>query len=636
MKLSTRIHLQARRKQRLRSQRGVALITALLLLTLLTAMSVAMVLSVGSDMLVNGYYGNERGSFYAADSGAAIARQAMVSGIIATVPASFSPTVAPIPSTASTNVGSSISSTYGGWTNTSGPSGSWPERFQIQNLVLGAPTCTPQGGQATVNGQPQSCTNLPTTAPLVTGFKYSFPYSFTAVGQAQGTEAATLVDSGNLILSASLTASGGTKTSFASFGTFIDQYGNCSAPFVAGTMTGPFFTNGQWNFGDPNALGSSTNYVFTDSIGQVGSSTSWWHGGSCDDASGSSNTANGTTIAPSFQSGFKQSQNSVPLPQDDYNQKQAVLDGIGNASTAPTNAQMNAVLKNASGTPYPSSSTPSSGVYLPYSVDPTTGKKTMTGGGILVEGGASVTLSPSGTNGQVYTIVQNGVTTTVTTNPTTNTTTITSGNVTNTITGVPAMYDPSTGAFVENATMLYVDGNITSLSGPGEYQTAVNNGVALTVTSSQTVTVTGDIRYATEPVYTSGSSLDQLNPSGNTGQVLGIFTATGDIQMNNGQSDGNLQIDASIAMISQGGTGGWINVGPHINTLNLVGGRIANQAKAGNTTTRNIYYDRRFSQGGFAPPWFPSTTLSSTGSDSATFNPSKIVRTQWYYKSANM
>jgi len=37
-----------------RNQRGIALITTLLLLLLLTAMSLTMVLSVGSDMLING------------------------------------------------------------------------------------------------------------------------------------------------------------------------------------------------------------------------------------------------------------------------------------------------------------------------------------------------------------------------------------------------------------------------------------------------------------------------------------------------------------------------------------------------------------------------------------------------------
>ena len=247
----------------------------------------------------------------------------------------------------------------------------------------------------------------------------------------------------------------------------------------------------------------------------------------------------------------------------------------------------------------------------------------------------------------MYTIVQGGVTTTVTVSPTglgSGTTTIQTGTAApNVIQGVPTMIDPNTGATTENATMLYVNGNITSLTGPGEYQTAINNGQAVTVTASGNVTVTGDIRYATEPVTTSANqtvngtqypTADTLIPTNNTGQVLGIFTATGDIQMNNSQSDANLEIDASIAMISQGGGGGWINVGPQINTLNVVGGRIANVAKSGNAITRNIFFDQRFAGGAFAPPWYPSTTVTASNTNSSSFTPPTVQRLSWNFKSS--
>lgn len=78
MNTSPKSRRNARVPARFRNQRGIALATTLLLVVLLTAMSLTMVLTVGSDMLVNGYYGNERGSFYAADSGATLARQAIV------------------------------------------------------------------------------------------------------------------------------------------------------------------------------------------------------------------------------------------------------------------------------------------------------------------------------------------------------------------------------------------------------------------------------------------------------------------------------------------------------------------------------------------------------------------------------
>ena len=645
MKTSTKSRRNRRVPVRVRNQRGIALATTLLLVVLLTAMSLTMVLTVGSDMLVNGYYGNERGSFYAADSGATLARQAIVSGILSSVPSTFSNTVQPIPPGTETSVQNSVNTTYSAPTVVTAPTGSWPEKFMISAVTVSTPTCTPSpatyAGSSNYNGKAISCTNLP---PNVTGYNYIYPYSITSVGQSQGTEATTLVDAGNLIFNASVSPAAGTVVSFASYGTFIDQYPPCSSPFIAGTLTGPFFTNGAWNFGDANALGSSTKYDFKANTGQANGAVSYWHGNNCTQAASASNTANGTTIAPTFEAQFNIGASSVALPQNDYNQEQAVLDGKGVATGAPNLNSSN--LKNSSGTAYPSSGSPSSGVYVPYTVG-TGGVKTFSGGGIYVAGNATVTLSPSGTTGQVYTIVQSGVTTTVTVSPTglgTGTTTIQTGTgAPNVIQGVPTMIDPGTGATTENATMLYVNGNITSLSGPGEYTTAINNGQAVTVTASGNVTVTGDIRYASEPVTTSANqnvngtvvaNADTLIPANNTGQVLGIFTATGDIQMNNGQHDGNLEIDASIAMISQGGGGGWINVGPQINTLNVVGGRIANVAKSGNAITRNIFFDQRFAGGNFAPPWYPSTTVTASNTNQSAFSAPSVQRLQWYYKSS--
>jgi hypothetical protein len=132
-----------------------------------------------------------------------------------------------------------------------------------------------------------------------------------------------------------------------------------------------------------------------------------------------------------------------------------------------------------------------------------------------------------------------------------------------------------------------------------------------------------------------GVPADSLVTGGDKGQVLGIFTATGDIQLNNGQADQTLEIDASMATISQGGSGGLTNTGSSIKTLNIVGGRIQNNIKNINTTTRNVFFDRRFASNGFSPP---STTVTSnstttTTADNTSFTASPFVRAQWLYKS---
>ncbi len=367
------------------------------------------------------------------------------------------------------------------------------------------------------------------------------------------------------------------------------------------------FTNGSWNFGN------SGPYTFTDSVGQV-NATAGWDNGNC---TASATPTNG--IKPTFNGGFNVAQNTIPLPANSFNQEQAVIDGIGNTTTAPSNSTLNGALKNAAGAAYPTGGA-SSGVYLPYSVTGSPAVKTFTGGGIYVEGSAKVTLAPgSNTTAQVYTIVQGSVTTTITIDPaagSAGTTTIVtnsgSGAGTQVINGVPQQYS-SAGVSTGDATMLFVDGAITGLSGPGQGQPAIQNGTALTVVASgnNNITVTGDILYKTEPVTMTGSvtTIDQLIPANNTGQVLGIFTSGGNVQLANSQSNGNLEIDASIATISQTGSGGIVNTGNSINTLTIVGGRIQNTIQNIGATTRNVLFDRRFLNG-FAPPWFPSTTIT--------------------------
>ncbi|HEY2820826.1 MAG TPA: hypothetical protein VGJ06_07270 [Candidatus Acidoferrum sp.] len=597
------------RSLRRRNERGITLITTLLLLLLLIGMSLTMVLAVSSESLINSFYGRYRGSFYAADSGVAAGRQQIMNLLGKNVTPGFNPATQPISNatSAASNAGSGVAGSYTNFTNVN-TTGSWQERFLMKNVSVTFPAanyCSVQGGDPGA-----TCANpLHTKAPI-TAYVYAFPYSFTVVGQSQGSEVATINDSGTVFVNAP-TSPPTYNQSFAAWGMFIGTYALCSADLVPGTITGPVFTNGSWNFSN------SGPYTFTDSVGQVGAQAGWDNGG----CKASATATNG--IKPTFNGGFNVSQNAVTLPQNSFNQEQAVIDGIGITSCPTCQPNLNAAttnLRNAAGTAYPSSGNPSTGVYVPYSVTGSPAVKTFTGGGILVEGSAAVTLSPGATStAQVYTIVQGSVTTTVTIDPSAGsagTTTIVTGSGTGAgtqvINGVPQQFS-SVGVSQGPSTMLYVDGDITSLSGPGQGKTAINNGTALTVVASgnNDITVTGDILYKTEPVTMTGtvSTIDQLVPGNDTGQVLGIFTSAGNVNLANKQSNGNLEIDASIATISQTGSGGIVNTGNSINTLTIVGGRIQNTIQNIGATTRNVLFDRRFLNG-FAPPWFPSTTIT--------------------------
>lgn len=617
--------LRWRNRRRGNNERGVALITTLLLLMLLTGLTLAMVFSVRSDMLINGYYRNFRGSFYAADSGLNAARTAMTDGVVAAIPATFSITQQPIPAGTDVTIQSNINTTYGQsntpFTGTGQSAKSWPGSYKVTGTFALA-SCSVLGGAGTCAAP---------TGP-VTGYTYIYNYTLQSIGQAQGSQSTTLTDRGSVTVNATLIPVN-SKTSFAAWGMFIDQSPICNgSTLVPGTISGPVFSNGAWNFG------TSGNYIFTDTVGSASPNAGYQFSSKCDQTSAISDKSGSQTIAPNFQAGFQPGQPQIPLPPNDYNQEQAVLDGKGVASNPVSKSDLHNAVKDINGNSYPSAGA-GSGVFLPYSVQ--NGTATFNGGGIYIEGNAGVVLSTGtgsgGSQQQIYTITQGSTTTVVKVDPGNNQTIFTSGGNTVTITGVPKMIDPVTNAS-SPATMVYDNGSITSLSGPGQGLPAIQDGSPVTITAANNVAITGDILYKTEPVTVTqnqiqGQPADSLIPGADKGQALGIFTANGDIQLNNKQTNGNIEIDASLATISSGGSGGLTNIGNAINTLTIVGGRIQNQIKNINTTTRNVFFDRRFSQNGFAPPWFPSTTVS-LGSITSSHATTTVTRVQWLNQSS--
>jgi hypothetical protein len=609
-----------------KDERGVALITTLLLLMLLTGLTLAMAWSSRSDMLINGYYRNFRGSFYAADSGINIMRQSMTPLFLpggTLYPTAFVVGTNPLPSPATeTAVMAQINGPYAAGTvagSGNGTSGmSWPGKYTA-NLAFALQSCTTD-----VPNTPVLCNPFPAAAKQVS---YTYSYTITSTGMSKGTEKTVLTDKGLVRIVANIPTPA--KLSFAGYGMFIDQYNGCADnPLVAGTITGPVFTNGSWNFG-------TGQYTFTDPLGQVGSTV-----GTASGCPGGSSTLPANVNA---QQGFKPKQATVTLPADSFNQESAVLDGKGanpdgSPRPQPSQPQMSSALRNINKTPYPANGTVPPGVYLPYTVNGGGGNPTFNGGGIMVQGDASVTLSPAAVGkGQVYKITTSAGTTTITIDPVSNTTVMSSGGTNLTISGVPHQFDPTAGTDLGPDTMLYVNGNITSLTGPGQGLPAINDGTALTVTALNNVTITGDLLYKSEPVYGApppGPAASASHPidtlTGNdTGQALGIFTASGDIQMDNSQSNGNLEIDASLATISSapGANGGLINTGNPIQTLTIVGGRIQNSIKNIGANQRNVLFDQRFANG-FAPPWFPSTSIAK-GTNGASLNNPVVTRLQW-------
>jgi hypothetical protein len=151
--------------------------------------------------------------------------------------------------------------------------------------------------------------------------------------------------------------------------------------------------------------------------------------------------------------------------------------------------------------------------------------------------------------------------------------------------------------------------------------------------SGGTIDVTGNITYATEPVTlnTADTLVAATPPITN---VLGIYTSGGNIELKPPSNVSTMEIDASIAAMSSGSSYGLTATWNSIGTVNIVGGRVQNMALSGSSVgTRNIYFDKRFSAG-FAPPWFPTTTITSTTTNTAVPATPVALRTSWVNSSA--
>jgi Tfp pilus assembly protein PilX len=657
--------------------RGFALVFTLLVLGMMSLIALAMVLSSSSDMMINGYYRNARGSFYAADSGLSIARQQLLDQTIAQVPPAFGPIATNAAATALNTVTTMYSSSTS--LNAGQAGNSWTESFVILNTTACPTTFSIAPNQPTITAT-SSTTGLPT------GYQYIYNYNICVMGTAEGSEQTTVSENGSFILSIAGQQIS-TKTSFSIFGGWVGSYPDCLGPLVPGTMTGPMFTNNAWEFMTGGV------YIFTDPVGQAEQNADFWIGG-CIPSPTSSYTSGNQTIKPIFEGDppFSLGQPTQPSPTDSFSQKWAVLDGEGYGETnssgqvnnpqanppttaQPTQTDMNGVLKDISGTPYPSGGA-TTGVFMPYSCVGSPCTNTLSGGGIYVEGSASVVMSIGNDTSaaqnpiQTYTITQGSTTTTITTDPGANTTTVQqSGKPTLTLAGVPTNCStmlplPPLGACTSGVagsapgTVLYVNGTITSLSGTGQAVPTIQNGVQINVpaavqdgaqiaiVANGNIDITGDVVYKTEPVTVSdnqsvlgsnpacciGDPVSTLIPGYDKNEVLGIFTANGNINLMSPYANNNLQVDGSLAPLQSGQFWCFTCTG-FINTFNNVGGQIQSGICGCDMNTENTYFDRRFTaRAGFGPPWFPATTIATTGTTSTTTITPTVQHVQWLLK----
>src|SRR5262249_25053518 len=128
-----------------RTDAGMALLTTLLLLTMISVLGLIMYLSVNSDMLINGYYRNFRSAFYAADSGLNIARADLVNQVVCAVPANFAAPPIANPATLAAKVQTFLSTQYASMAplNSGQAANSWGQKFKITAVSFGLAPSSP-------------------------------------------------------------------------------------------------------------------------------------------------------------------------------------------------------------------------------------------------------------------------------------------------------------------------------------------------------------------------------------------------------------------------------------------------------------------------------------------------------------
>ena len=312
------------------SESGIALITVLFLLITMTILGLTMVATVNSDMMINGYYGNSRAAYYAADSGLNVARQYLSDQLQVQVnttaclgwgaTAVSGCTADPLSSSAATTALSNLRTTFGGAFTSSNlnvvqtPSAaSWPSSFLIRDSATCANSFTAAVGSPIK-------TPSPLNANLTGTYTYSFNYVICSTGTAAATslQRASVKESGTLLLV--IQALDSPPPSFAGYGQFVTNQSPCPGAYLTpGTYTGPTFTDGTWS------LGNSGPYIFTGTLSQVGSTIDYYVGSKCT----ASTSSNFPGISATFESGLKLSAPTITPPANSYSQEWAVLDGLG-------------------------------------------------------------------------------------------------------------------------------------------------------------------------------------------------------------------------------------------------------------------------------------------------------------------
>jgi Tfp pilus assembly protein PilX len=633
-------------------ERGVALITSLLSMTMVLALGIALVFSVTTDTRTTTVHRAGEGAFYVADAGIGIARRAMTQALAEEIDKIKNGQAAFYRNNPPAGVGQ-----FPDVQLIPTPDGTWNHAF-YQTIRTRATTLAENatrdqvftdlnGGSFEITFNPISGNvSLVTPTPTQATQVIVLLYSIEVRGRTEAGGSTVVSETGRLstnVTLASAPQAGVRSFAFSGFGAFFDNGDTqANAPLASGIFSGPVHTNTHF------AFLSNRSVTFRNVVSQVDSQIRY-------------DTTNNTTpnrpIPPPNLTGINistegyQRIGAVPLPENNFSQEYAVINATGvididAATGAPVDPP--GVIPAPGGNPVPvfdangrvtptilaanlrtvSNAVPvlngsgqlPNGVYIPTTDGTTISNK---GAGIYVQGDAAdIKVYSNTSNNQVYVITQGSTVTTITSNYSTNQTTVSNGSTSRTYTGL--FKDRSDSTAVKNGASLFVNGSINSLRGGKDNSTnrpAIAPATALTITAQRHITVTGDLKYANPVVNSDGTPVTNINSITN---VLGIFSNDGNVKLapvstNVADSSGlGLEINAAVISFNSntandsGIEGSIVYTGGSTPSSSarwkLVGSRVQSKINSIGYNYRDVFFDVRFSGGRFAPPFFPGTT----------------------------
>ncbi len=362
------------------AERGVALITSLLVLMLISTVAVTYMATTVTERSVSANVHVAKGSLYAADAGVRTAQQMLAN-------------MAQVKLDSVCNVWSGV-----------GPVITQPGAlFPAGQLLLtrSSPSFSAAASIAFADS------DLADTAQV-----YNYRYTITS-GGAFGQRGSRQVQSDGVLR---VSAERGSFTDYLIYtNTHLMPSGDAIWFTSSGYFDGRVHTNTQFRF--------AYQPTFEDLTSQVNSRSWFYNRGSPIERAANNN---GSTDVPNFHGGFNRSAPSIPLPNNAFNQQNAALGLNPSSSTPPSNTVINTILGTGGG-----SSTPPNGVYVVNSGGAVTG-------GLYVQGTLNSYRASVDNNGrQVYALTQGATTKTITIDRAANQTLVSQGAGTTTYTGCP-------------------------------------------------------------------------------------------------------------------------------------------------------------------------------------------------------